>query len=44
VLGVTGLGATVAEARRRAYGAIDELHWPGMQYRRDIAAVEELLK
>jgi phosphoribosylamine--glycine ligase len=38
VLGVTGLGADLGEARRRAYAAVAEIDWPGMQYRRDIAA------
>ena len=43
VLAVTGLGSTLADARGRAYQAIDHLAWPGMQYRRDIAGagVEE---
>ncbi len=41
VLGVTGRGATISEARGRAYGAIEEIHWPGMHYRRDIALVNE---
>ncbi|MBO0729965.1 MAG: phosphoribosylamine--glycine ligase, partial [Acidimicrobiaceae bacterium] len=41
VLGVTGRGASIAEARRRAYGAVDDLHWPGVHYRRDIALVNE---
>jgi len=38
VLSVTGRGDTVAEARTRAYVAVDEVSWPGMQARRDIAA------
>jgi phosphoribosylamine--glycine ligase len=38
VLNVTALGATLAEARARAYEATDKISWPGMQYRRDIAA------
>ena len=37
VLDVTALGSTVAEARERAYGAIDRIDFPGCQYRRDIA-------
>jgi len=43
VLGITAIGADLAEARRRAYGAIDHISWPGMQYRTDIAqrAAEE---
>lgn len=38
VLSVTGRGATVAEARRRAYEGVAAISWPGMQARRDIAA------
>ena len=38
VLNVTGLGATLAEARARAYAAVGRISWPGMQFRRDIAA------
>jgi phosphoribosylamine---glycine ligase len=37
ILGVTGMGATVAEARERAYSACELIHFEGMQYRRDIA-------
>jgi len=37
VLCVGALGAGVAEARQRAYGAVDRIHWPGMFCRRDIA-------
>jgi phosphoribosylamine--glycine ligase len=36
VLGVTALGATVAEAQARAYQAVDRLDWPGGFCRRDI--------
>jgi phosphoribosylamine--glycine ligase len=36
VLGVTALGATVEEARRRAYAAVDAIDWPGGFCRRDI--------
>jgi phosphoribosylamine--glycine ligase len=36
VLGVTGLGNTVAEAIDRAYRAVDEINWHGVHYRRDI--------
>lgn len=36
VLNVTGLGADVAEARARAYAAIDMIDWPGGFCRRDI--------
>lgn len=37
VLGVTALGATIANARDRAYAAIDAIDWPGGFCRRDIA-------
>lgn len=38
VLGITGLGATIAQARERAYGAVDRVSFSGMRYRSDIAA------
>jgi phosphoribosylamine--glycine ligase len=38
VLGVTALGATVAEARDRAYAAVDGIRWDGEHHRTDIAA------
>ncbi|HEV2767254.1 MAG TPA: phosphoribosylamine--glycine ligase [Acidimicrobiales bacterium] len=38
VLDVTAMGPTLDEARRRAYQAVSHLSWPGMHYRRDIAA------
>jgi len=38
VLGVTALGSTIAQARVRAYEAAAKISWPGVQYRRDIAA------
>jgi phosphoribosylamine--glycine ligase len=37
VLNVTGVAPTSAEARERAYGAIDLIDFPGAQFRRDIA-------
>ncbi|MCW5748016.1 MAG: phosphoribosylamine--glycine ligase [Alphaproteobacteria bacterium] len=37
VLNVTAMAATVAEARRRAYAAVDRIDWPGGFCRRDIA-------
>ena len=37
VLGVTARGKTVAEARERAYRAIDSIDWPQGFCRRDIA-------
>jgi phosphoribosylamine--glycine ligase len=36
VLGVTALGATVAEAQDQAYRAVDAIDWPGGFCRRDI--------
>lgn len=38
VLGVTGLGATIDQAARRAYEAVERIHFDGAQFRRDIAA------
>jgi phosphoribosylamine---glycine ligase len=38
ILGVTGVGATVDEARRQAYNAAARVSFEGMQLRRDIAA------
>jgi len=38
VLDVTAVARTLAEARRRAYEAAGRISWPGVQYRRDIAA------
>lgn len=37
VLNVVGLGRTVAEARKTAYDAVDDVRFTGMQYRTDIA-------
>jgi len=37
VLGVTALGATLAEARDRAYEAAGKISFEGMRYRKDIA-------
>jgi phosphoribosylamine---glycine ligase len=39
VLDVTAVGNTVVEARERAYAAVDEISFPGMRFRADIAAV-----
>jgi phosphoribosylamine--glycine ligase len=36
VLCVTALGDSVKQAQRRAYAAITGIHFPGMQFRRDI--------
>jgi phosphoribosylamine---glycine ligase len=38
VLAVTALGASLPEARSRAYDAVGRISWPGMQHRSDIAA------
>jgi phosphoribosylamine---glycine ligase len=37
ILNVTATGATVAEARERAYAACELIHFEGAQYRRDVA-------
>jgi phosphoribosylamine---glycine ligase len=37
VLGVTALGSTFADARNRAYAAMDKIHFDGMHFRKDIA-------
>ncbi|WP_235401359.1 phosphoribosylamine--glycine ligase [Rubrobacter aplysinae] len=37
VLNVVGTGESVIEARARAYAAVEQIHFPGMQYRTDIA-------
>jgi phosphoribosylamine--glycine ligase len=37
VLGVTALGADVAQAKARAYEAVGRIHFDGAYYRRDIA-------
>ncbi len=37
VLGVTAIGATIAEAKRAAYEAVSKIHFDGAQYRHDIA-------
>jgi len=36
VLGVTGLGTTVAEAIECAYSAVDRINWKGVHFRKDI--------
>ncbi len=36
VLGVTAIGENISEALQRAYEAVNEIEWDGMQYRRDI--------
>jgi phosphoribosylamine--glycine ligase len=39
ILSVTALGPSVAEARERAYAAVDLVEFEGARFRRDIAAV-----
>ncbi len=38
VLGVTGLGSTVAQAISNAYRAVEKIYWDKVHYRRDIGA------
>ncbi|MSP60046.1 MAG: phosphoribosylamine--glycine ligase [Myxococcales bacterium] len=38
VLGVTGVGADLAEARLKAYRGVEKIHFEGMHFRRDIGA------
>jgi phosphoribosylamine--glycine ligase len=38
VLGVTSLGGTLAQARERAYSAVEKIRFDGAQFRRDIGA------
>jgi phosphoribosylamine--glycine ligase len=38
VLGVTGVGSTLALARDRAYRALERVRFEGMQFRTDIGA------
>ncbi|HEU5065554.1 MAG TPA: phosphoribosylamine--glycine ligase [Gaiellaceae bacterium] len=38
ILNVTGLGDTLEEARSRAYDACERISFPGVRFRRDIAA------
>jgi len=37
VLNVVGTGPSIIEARARAYAAVEQIHFEGMQYRSDIA-------
>jgi phosphoribosylamine--glycine ligase len=39
ILNVTGVGDDLAEARARAYAAVEKVSFPGMRYRTDIAAL-----
>ena len=38
VLGVTALGTDTAAAQKRAYEAVEKIHWNGAYFRKDIAA------
>ena len=38
ILNVTGFGDTIEDARSRAYEACERISFPGVRYRRDIAA------
>jgi len=38
VLAVTGQGASIEQARENAYAGANNIHWPGIQRRTDIAA------
>jgi phosphoribosylamine---glycine ligase len=40
VLGVTARGATITDAVKKAYRAVDKISWDGMHYRKDIAQRE----
>jgi phosphoribosylamine--glycine ligase len=42
VLNVVGRGPDLAVARDRAYAGVQQIDWPGMQYRTDIANDEKL--
>jgi phosphoribosylamine---glycine ligase len=44
VLGITAAAATLEQALDSCYGAIDNVAWDGMQYRRDIGQFKESLK
>jgi phosphoribosylamine--glycine ligase len=37
ILGVTGLGPTIAEARTSAYEGVGRIEWEGMRFRSDVA-------
>jgi len=37
VLGITGFGATIEDAVKRAYSGMERIHFEGIHYRRDIA-------
>ena len=37
ILDVTGVGGSIAEARDQAYAAVEQIDFPGMEFRRDVA-------
>jgi phosphoribosylamine--glycine ligase len=39
ILGVTGVGETLTDARDHAYAAVERISFPGARYRRDVAGV-----
>lgn len=41
VLGVTAYGATIEEARKKAYENVKKIHFEGMHYRKDIGAIRQ---
>jgi phosphoribosylamine--glycine ligase len=41
VLGVTAVGSSFKETRKKAYSAMENINFEGMQYRKDIAAKAE---
>jgi phosphoribosylamine---glycine ligase len=44
VLGVTAAAPTLEQALDSCYGVIEQITWPGMQYRRDIGQFNDALK
>jgi phosphoribosylamine---glycine ligase len=41
VLGAVGMGLNFKQARKMAYGLMDEIHFEGLTYRRDIGGAQE---
>jgi phosphoribosylamine--glycine ligase len=41
VLAISGLGASLPEALKRAYAGVGQIHFDGMHYRRDIGRLYE---
>lgn len=42
VLGITSQAATIDQARDKVYAGIEQIHFKGMQYRRDIGLITDL--